>query len=103
MVAPLKNGGTGRPTLGFQITLASPISAIINEMVTTIFTTSVVPSMPRMMTRSTSAPNNGPMTNTTRTTAGTTGTPQAMWTCQNMNAAIIENAPCAKLKMPDVV
>ena len=35
--------------------------------------------------------------------AGRVGTPQATWTCQYMNAAIIENAPWAKLKTPDVV
>ena len=103
MVFPSKNGGTGRPTFGSQITLAMPMSATINEIVTTIFTTSEVPSMPRMMTRSINAPNSGPITKTTRMIAGTIGTPQAMCTCQNMNAAIIEKAPWAKLKMPEVV
>ena len=34
--------------------------------------------------------------------AGSVGTPHATWTCPYMNAAIIENAPWAKLKTPDV-
>ncbi len=85
------------------MTFARPMSAIISEIVTTIFTTSLVPSIPRMITRSTVAPNSGPMTNTTNRTAGSTGTPHPAWTCQYMNAAIIEKAPWAKLKMPEVV
>ena len=50
--------------------------------VTTILTTSDAPSMPRMIPRSITAPNNGAMTNTTRITDGITGTPQPWFTCQ---------------------
>ena len=98
-----KNGRTVWSSVGGQITLARPSSPTNRLTVTTILTTSEVPSIPRMITRSISAPNNGASTNTTSTIAGSVGTPHATWTCQYANAAIIENAPWAKLKTPEVV
>ena len=79
---PAKNGGTGRATSWGQMTVASPRSATMRLTVTTIFTTSDAPSMPRMMPRSTRAPNNGAITKTTRITEGMVGTPQPWLICQ---------------------
>ena len=81
-VLPAKKGGTGRATSGGQMTFAMPSRATMRLTVTTIFTTSEAPSMPRMIPRSTAAPNSGPITNTTRMTDGTTGTPHPWLTCQ---------------------
>ncbi len=79
---PSKKGGTGRATSWGQITWARPSNATMRLTVTTIFTTSDAPSMPRMMPRSITAPNSGAITNTTMITDGMTGTPQPWLTCQ---------------------
>ena len=61
-----------------------------------------------MMTRSTSAPNSGANPNTTIAKANALGMPQppcpdSVLSCQNTNPDSVPNAPCAKLKIPDVV
>ena len=52
------------------------------ETDTTILMTSVVPSMPRKMTRSMSAPNSGAMTISTMTRANAAGHPHSSRNCQ---------------------
>ena len=45
----------------------------------------------------------GPKTHTTSSSATTVGSPHDTLSCQYRNAASMACAPCAKLKIPDVV
>ena len=73
---------SGRARSSGQIQSAMKMSATISETVTTIFTTSCAPSIPRMMNRSMPAPKSGAITSTTRKNAGQVGTPHATCNCQ---------------------
>src|SRR3954451_17032621 len=94
-----KNGLTVRLTPGGQTHCATPIMATSNEIETTSLVASLVPSSPRMITRSSNIPNSGASTSSTNATASTTGQCHLTVSCQYTNAASMPVAPWAKLKM----
>ena len=71
-----------RALFGFHTHWATPIMATSNEMETTSFVASLVPSSPRMMTRSSNMPNSGASTTSTTSTESHTGQPHATVICQ---------------------
>ena len=75
----------------------------MSPTVTTMVVVADAPANPRMSPRSMSAPNSGAMTNTTNRSERNGGHPHASLSCQKVKAMNIPMAPCAKLKIPDVV
>jgi hypothetical protein len=98
-----KNGLTERLTPGGHTHWATPIMATSNEIDTTSFVASLVPSNPRMITRSSSNPNAGARIRSTMISAKGVDHPHFTRICQYANAASMPAAPCAKLKTPVVV
>ena len=98
-----KNGFTVRLTPGGHTHWATPIMATSNEIETTSLVASLVPSSPRMITRSSSNPNPGARTRRTNAIASGAGQPHFTRSCQYAKAASIPAAPWAKLKTPVVV
>ena len=82
IVWPWKKGAIGRLTPGFQITFASPIMPTRRLIDTTSFVASVVPTKPRMITRSSRSPNAGASTPRTTNRATGAGHPQSKRSCQ---------------------
>ena len=105
MLKPLvpKNRLMWRVSWGSQIRPARPMSASMRPMVVTICATSGASAMARMSTRSMSAPMIGAATNTVSNSATKVWIPHPTCSCQKMYARNIPIAPCAKLKMPEVV
>ena len=75
----------------------------MSPTVVTICATSGASDMARIKTRSMIAPISGAATNTVNKSAMKVWMPQSTWSCQKMYARNIPIAPCAKLKMPEVV
>ncbi len=77
-----KNGFTVRLSAGAQSHWARPIMATSNEMDTTSLVASLVPSSPRMMTRSSRIPKAGASTPSTISKASGAGQPHPTRSCQ---------------------
>ena len=98
-----KNRSIRRGVCGSQRMAARPMRASIRPIVVTICATSGASASRRIRTISMIAPSAGVSTKTVRANARNVCMPQSTCSFQKMNAPNIPIAPCAKLKMPDVV
>ena len=100
--SPGKNSVSTRACPGSHRVCARPMSASNTPSVMTSVTSVGAPCS-RRMSCSISRPMIGATTNSTASAAGSCGHPCSTVSSQYVNAAIMPTAPCAKLKMPDVM
>ena len=98
-----KNRSMWRVSCGSQISPARPMRASMRPTVVTICATRGAFDIARIKRRSMIAPMSGAATNTVSSRAMKVWMPQSSWSCQKMYARNMPIAPCAKLKMPEVV
>ena len=98
-----KNRSIRRGVCGSQKMAARPMRASMRPIVVTICATSGASASRRIRTISMIAPISGAATKTVRMNATNVCMPRSVCSVQKMNAPNIPIAPCAKLKMPDVV
>ncbi len=82
MLLPWKNWAMGRLRPGSQIRLARPMRPTRRLIDTTSLVASLVPTRPRMITRSSRNPKAGARTPITTSSARGAGQPQSKRTCQ---------------------
>ena len=92
-----------RDVFGSQMEAASPMNASISPIVTASWATSGASFSRRMSTRSMTPPSSGAATSTVKRNATSVWRPRSTFSSQYTNAISIPMAPCAKLKIPDVV
>jgi hypothetical protein len=100
---PKKYGTGARPSVAGQNCWATPISRTNRPIVTTRLTPTGASPSPRIITRSSTMPSSGAITNSTSTTASNVGMCSCTVSCQYTKAMTMLIAPWPRLNTRVVV